>query len=163
MTTTAHLRTLVFIMDAERILLGRKKRGFGAGKWNGFGGKLQAGESLPVAAQRELTEEAGIEAIHLEQRGVLTFAFENGLDPLEVHVFVATAWEGTPVETEEMAPQWFPLATIPYREMWADDSHWLPLLLAGKHFIGKFLFQDTEKLVRADVNSVAPATIPWHV
>ena len=27
-----------------RILLGRKKRGMGFGKWNGFGGKIEAGE-----------------------------------------------------------------------------------------------------------------------
>ena len=42
------------------ILLGMKKRGFGTGKWNGFGGKVEAGESNEQAALRELKEESSI-------------------------------------------------------------------------------------------------------
>ena len=38
--------TLVHIRDEENILLGMKKRGFGVGKWNGFGGKVQPGETI---------------------------------------------------------------------------------------------------------------------
>ncbi|KAJ1429629.1 hypothetical protein B484DRAFT_396306, partial [Ochromonadaceae sp. CCMP2298] len=30
----------------REVLLGMKKRGFGAGKWNGFGGKMDPGESM---------------------------------------------------------------------------------------------------------------------
>ena len=32
--------TLVFLREGTRVLLGMKKRGFGVGKWNGFGGKV---------------------------------------------------------------------------------------------------------------------------
>ena len=39
------------------MLLGMKKRGFGTGKWNGFGGKVEVGETVADAAQRELEEE----------------------------------------------------------------------------------------------------------
>ena len=43
--------TLVFPIDEQnRILLGRKKRGFGANKYNGFGGKLDDGESFRECA-----------------------------------------------------------------------------------------------------------------
>ena len=38
--------TLVYIRDDEKVLLGMKKRGFGQGKWNGFGGKVQQNESI---------------------------------------------------------------------------------------------------------------------
>ncbi|CAN0403706.1 unnamed protein product, partial [Ectocarpus sp. 8 AP-2014] len=48
--------------DANEILLGMKKRGFGEGKWNGFGGKVESGESVEEAAKRELMEEAGLTA-----------------------------------------------------------------------------------------------------
>jgi hypothetical protein len=48
--------TLVFcrreLNDHKEILLGMKKRGFGAGKWNGFGGKLEENESNEDAAKR---------------------------------------------------------------------------------------------------------------
>ena len=46
------LLTLVFIIEPERILLGMKKRGFGAGWWNGFGGKVQSDETIEEAARR---------------------------------------------------------------------------------------------------------------
>ena len=41
-----------------RILLGHKRRGMGAGKWNGFGGKREDGETMRECAARELFEEA---------------------------------------------------------------------------------------------------------
>lgn len=44
------------------VLLGLKKRGFGTGKWNGFGGKVEPGETIRQAAIREMKEEAGIES-----------------------------------------------------------------------------------------------------
>jgi 8-oxo-dGTP diphosphatase len=50
--------------------------------------------------------------------------------------------EGEAVETEEAVPLWTPVDAIPYDEMWADDRIWVPLLLAGKRFSGRFLFDD---------------------
>lgn len=48
------LYTLAFIRRGDQVLLGLKKRGFGEGKWNGFGGKLNANETLMEAAQRSV-------------------------------------------------------------------------------------------------------------
>ncbi len=55
--------SLVMILnrEARSILLGMKKRGFGEGKWNGFGGKLEPGERMIQCAQRELEEESGLQ------------------------------------------------------------------------------------------------------
>ncbi len=47
---------------------------------------------------------------------------------------------GEPKETNEMTPRWFDISQIPYEQMWSDDAHWLPLLLADKTFRGKFHF-----------------------
>ena len=52
--------TLVLLREDNRVLLGMKKRGFGAGKWNGFGGKLEPGETVVEAAAREVQEECGL-------------------------------------------------------------------------------------------------------
>lgn len=49
---TKKLYTLAFIRRGNQVLLGLKKRGFGEGKWNGFGGKLNPNETLADAAQR---------------------------------------------------------------------------------------------------------------
>ena len=56
--------TLVFVFNPKKqILLAMKKRGFGEGKWNGAGGKVETGETIIQAASRELGEETGIEII----------------------------------------------------------------------------------------------------
>ena len=46
------LYCLVMAMKNNQILLGYKKRGFGKGKWNGFGGKVEKGETPQEAAIR---------------------------------------------------------------------------------------------------------------
>lgn len=48
----SRLYTLVLVVQPERILLGMKKRGFGAGRWNGFGGKVEEGETIEDGAKR---------------------------------------------------------------------------------------------------------------
>lgn len=134
--------TLVIVHDQEKILLGLKKRGFGAGRWNGFGGKVQDSETVEQAAFRELEEEAGIVPKRLLRRGQLTFLFEEDSDELEVHLFSANNFSGAVVESEEMKPQWFGHDRIPYGDMWADDQHWLPLVLSGKNVKGSFKFDN---------------------
>lgn len=44
--------TLAFVEKGDQVLLGMKKRGFGHGRWNGFGGKVEAGENVRDAAAR---------------------------------------------------------------------------------------------------------------
>jgi 8-oxo-dGTP diphosphatase/2-hydroxy-dATP diphosphatase len=133
--------TLVVIHDDEKILLGLKKRGFGEGRWNGFGGKIEEGETVEQAAARELREESGLEAVNLVLRGTLTFSFEKEPDrELEIPIFTASEFIGEPIESEEMKPQWFAHSEIPYADMWADDPYWLPLILAVKNIKGHMHF-----------------------
>lgn len=134
--------TLVIVESNGEILLGLKKRGFGAGKWNGFGGKVEPGESIADAARRELREEALIDAVHLEHRAINRFRFGDASELLEVHIFHCDHFRGSIGETEEMHPQWFPIDRIPYDQMWIDDKHWLPQFLAGKRFQAYFGFAE---------------------
>jgi 8-oxo-dGTP diphosphatase len=132
--------TLLFMIDKSHILLIRKKRGLGAGKINGPGGRIEPGESPLDCACRELEEELGVRPAGVpEHRGELSFQFVDGYR-LHVHVFSGSAYTGVPCETEEAVPLLTPLDEIPYREMWADDRYWLPMLLEGKRFRGFFLF-----------------------
>jgi len=109
------LLTLSLILKDNKILLGMKKRGFGQGRWNGFGGKVIEGETIEEAAKRELKEEVGILAKKLERRGILRFTFDNSPNELlEVHVFLVSEFEGKPLESEEMKPQWFKISEIPF-------------------------------------------------
>jgi len=97
--------------------------------------------------QREVQEECGVVVKDFNKRGVLEFEFQGEPEILEVHVFSARDFEGDPIETEEMRPQWFSVEEIPLESMWPDDKHWIPLFLEGKNFKGKFLFQDHDTIL----------------
>ena len=139
--------TLCLIHEHPRILLAMKKRGFGAGRWNGYGGKVQEGESVEEAAKRETKEEIDIDIDALEKVGIIEFEFQGNPELLEVHVFRVTQYSGNPKETEEMRPQWFTVDEIPFKDMWPDDAYWFPLFLQGKRFKGRFLFGEGDAVL----------------
>jgi len=142
---------LCFIMRDGQILLIRKKRGLGAGKINGPGGRLERGETALAAAIRETQEEIGVTPTGLQEIGELFFQFLDGYK-LHVAVFAASGCEGELCETPEATPLWTDIDAIPYHEMWEDDAHWLPLLLKRKRFRGYFVF-DGEKLLSYRLDS----------
>lgn len=147
--------TLCLVRQDDRMLLGMKKRGFGAGRWNGFGGKVEENETIEAAAKRETEEECGVIITEMEKVGIHEFEFADKRgDILEVHVFRVDAWQDEPEETEEMRPQWFTIDAIPYDEMWPDDIHWLPVFLAGKKFRTKFLFGEGDTVLENNVQEV---------
>ncbi len=131
--------TLLFVVQGGRVLLIRKKRGLGAGKINGPGGRIDPGETPREAAVREVEEELRVTPTGIERRGELLFQFTDGYS-IHVHVFSATGCRGEPRETAEAVPLWTDLDAIPYNEMWADDRIWLPLMLEGTPFSGRFVF-----------------------
>ena len=131
--------SLCFVRRDGQILMIRKKRGLGAGKINGPGGRLELGENALAAAIRETQEELCITPLNLSERGELHFQFVDGL-ALHCVVFTAEDCLGEPVETDEAIPHWMATSAIPYRDMWADDIHWMPGMLEGKKFKGYFHF-----------------------
>ena len=125
--------TLCFCLKNDHVLLAMKKRGFGAGKWNGYGGKVDGGEQPSTAAVRELKEESGIaaEVDALRQVGHISFYFEE-VPFFECYVYTIQVWQNDPVETSEMKPKWFPVEDLPFAEMWAADIQLVPMVLKSK-------------------------------
>lgn len=148
------ITTLCLLYKYPHILLGNKKRGFGAGRWNGYGGKLEENETLEENIVRELKEECGITPTKFRKRAVMSFDFKDHTPLNEVHVFEISEFEGSPVETEEMIPKWFHIDKLPWDQMWPDDKHWYPLFLAGKNFKGTFFFKDYDTIIRHDLKIV---------
>lgn len=137
--------TLLFVIRDGQVLLIRKKRGLGAGKINGPGGKVDAGETPLECAIRECQEELHITPIDPQYGGQHLFQFTDGYS-IHVWVYRCETFEGTPTETDEAEPLWFALDEVPYDQMWEDDRIWLPLLIAGKRFVGRYVFDDDRML-----------------
>jgi len=141
------VHSLALIIKNGKILLGLKKRGFGAGRWNGFGGKQEKNESIAKLLKREMLEETGIKILKYKKRGILLFEFKNNPQIIEMHIFSIEKYLGQPKESEEMKPKWFDFNKIPYSKMWPDDKYWLPLFLKGGNFRGEFYFKNTKKIL----------------
>jgi len=145
-----HHATLCYVFDGEKVLLGMKKKGFGEGKLNGYGGKVENGETYEEAAAREMKEESGIDVSELQKVAELDFKFTNAPPGKDwdqvVHVYFAGSWEGHPVETDEMKPEWFHKNKLLnqhdeiYKKFWDDDKYWFPEVLKGKKLYGWFVF-----------------------
>ena len=131
--------TLIFVIRDGQILLIRKKRGLGAGKINGPGGKIDPGETPQECVVREAEEELGITALDPVEIGILHFQFTDGL-AIQCHVFRATEFTGIATETDEAIPLWTPLDAIPIEEMWEDDRYWIDHLIQSRKFRGYFEF-----------------------
>ena len=75
----------------------------------------------------------------------LKFQFRDGY-PIHAHVFTANDFEGEARETDEAIPLWTSLDAIPYPEMWQDNPLWMPLLLEGVPFSGRYVFDGDSML-----------------
>lgn len=148
------LTSLCIIHQHPRILLGMKKRGFGAGKWNGFGGKILPSETLEKSVRREFKEEAGVILDTINKIGFLEFEFPMNSEIVEVSIYKAENFSGEITESEEMRPQWFHVDEIPFKEMWPDDIFWIPLFLDNKKFKGKFIFGENDAILKQELIEV---------
>ena len=156
------LMTLIFPVREGEVLLGMKKVRWGAGNWNGFGGKVKVGdekeegeedEAIESAAVRELAEEVGLIANSIEKKGVITFHNAKINTTAEVHVFTTDDFSGEPTESDEMTPQWFKVSELPLSEMWRADKEWVPRVFEEGEFKGEFFYNENDELVDFSVEN----------
>ena len=139
--------TLCLVLKEDQILLGLKKEGPGSGKYNGYGGKVEPGETIEQAALRELKEESELESTpeDLNKVGEIDFYFPHKPEWNQtVHTFIVKSFKGEPKETKEMGVGWFNLNEVPYGKMWDGDKHWMPLILSGKKVKATIVFKDVD-------------------
>ncbi len=152
--------TLLFLIKRSKgkitdICLAMKKKGFGAGRYNGAGGKVENNETIKKASIRETEEEIGVEVKQIEKVAKLSFTFPHNPSWSQiVHVYLGEKWEGNIKESEEMNPKWFKIKDIPYKEMWPDDIFWLPKVISGEKVIASFTFGEKDLILEKEVNTV---------
>ena len=148
--------TLCLLRKDNSIMLALKKRGFGEGKYNGVGGKLEKGETPSEAMVRECSEEIGVTPTTYEKVGYIYFDeyYKGKKEQVAFHLYVATEWEGKLTESDEMKPRWFSINRIPFKKMFPDDKYWLPLILEGKKIKAYFDFDEDWNLISKNIEEV---------
>ncbi len=113
------------------------------GKVNGLGGKLEPDEDVVSSLRREIREEAAVELTSIQLRGTITWTnFGPKREEWLGFVFLADAWDGTPLEANhEGTLEWIDRARLIRAcdedeevraaadlPMWAGDRHFVPLV-----------------------------------
>lgn len=108
---------------------------------------MEGTETIEESLHREVMEEAGIKIHNPVKLGILDFEFPHTGLHIENHVYKVREFEGEPIETEEMRPEWFNIDELPFSLMWRDDPYWMPMFLKDKKFKGKFVFDENENIL----------------
>lgn len=148
--------TLLIVRKNGKLLLGRKKRGFGEGKYNGVGGKLEFNETPDQAMLRETMEEVGIIPLNWQKVGYIEYdeMMKGERSLVCMHLYIATDYEGEPKSSDEVEPFWFDENNLPWNEMLGDDIYWYHHMLEGKKFKAKFCFDDDFNVVSHNIDIV---------
>lgn len=148
--------TLLLIIKDNRILLARKKRGFGEGKLNGVGGKQEIGETIEETMIRETQEEIGVVPKDFFKMAIIDFDeyVKGKRTNVSMHIFLAKDFDGEISESDEMNPEWHDLKNIPFNQMFADDNFWLPEILKGNKVIGNFVYDEDFNILSKDLKIV---------
>ena len=148
--------TLCLLKKDNKILLAMKKRGFGEGKYNGVGGKIEKGETPEQAMIRETEEEISVTPTKYEKVGTIEFDefYKGNKEKVVFYLYLADEWKGEPSESEEMKPEWFDINSIPYDKMFPDDKYWLPHVLEGKKINAYFEFDEEWNMLSSKITDL---------
>ena len=150
MTYTPILATLGYILspDGKRVLLVHRNRRPGdahLGKYNGLGGKLDAGEDVVTCLRREVREESGLGCEELVLRGTISWpGFGKHGEDWFGFLFLITRFTGQPrTECPEGTLEWVEVGRLARLPLWEGDRHFLPLVFdrAGRQFHGVMPYQ----------------------
>jgi 8-oxo-dGTP diphosphatase len=153
MAYTPIIGTLGYIMseDGQQVLMihrNARPDDLHLGKYNGLGGKLEAGEDVASGLKRELHEEAGIEVTGMTLRGTVSWPGfgKNGEDWLGF-IFRIDHWTGTPFTANpEGSLEWVPLERLLQfaLPLWEGDPYFIPLVFSDdpRQFHGVMPYRD---------------------
>ncbi len=125
--------TIVFLVTPRHVWLAPKKRKCGVGFLNGYGGKVENGESILESAVRE-TEAESLVALSVRDLVLITTLdfFKVSEHIFQGHIFLATRWSGQPQETVEMGrPELHLRKDPPLQRMLKGDALWVPRVMEG--------------------------------
>lgn len=127
----------------------RKANDIHEGKWNGLGGKFEAGETPEECVRREVQEEAGLLIQNPRLHGLLMFPNFKGND-WYVFVFTASEFSGELIDSPEGKLEWIEDSQLSSLNLWESDHIFLPWIQRDEFFSAKFEYEG-DKMRRYEV------------
>ena len=139
--------SLVYLFEDDKCLMlhrVKKERDLHKNKWNGLGGKREATESPEECAIREVYEESGLTVNSLKFSGHIFFPeFDKEMNNWSVFIFTSEDFRGKILKNPpEGELHWIAKNEILDLNLWEGDKYFLPLVLSGTTFLGKFKYTD---------------------
>ena len=130
---SAPAATVCFIWRNDKVLLQERPPGrVWAGRLNGPGGKVAAGETPGAAIVREVAEETRLHIADPLCHGVLELVFGvPERSRLAVFLFSCERFTGRARGGREGKLRWYPDDRLPFDRLWPDMRYWLPTVLDG--------------------------------
>jgi len=139
------LATLCYLKNNDKTLMvyrNKKPNDIHQGKWNGLGGKFEAGESPEECVIREVREESGFLS-NPKLHGLLMFPKFKG-DNWYVFVFTAHKFTGEIIDSPEGRLEWIPDDKLTSLNLWESDQIFFPWLEGESFFSAKFVYVDDQ-------------------
>lgn len=141
------LATLCYVIDKynnSTLMIHRikKENDYHEGKWNGLGGKFEAGESPEECAVREIKEESGLIVKSLRLCGFITFPNFDGIEDWYVFIFTVNDFEGTLIDSTEGKLEWIANNKVTELNLWEGDKIFLEWLYHDNFFSAKFNYEN---------------------
>lgn len=153
------LATLCYVKRAGHTLMvyrNKKPNDIHEGKWNGLGGKFEAGETPEDCVIREIHEESGLSIRNPKLCGLLMFPNFKGSD-WYVFVFTATEFNGELIDNSpEGKLEWIPDEKMSSLNLWESDHIFMPWIKNGDFFSAKFGYQG-DKMTGYEVTFHSPS------
>jgi len=141
------LATLCYVRHQGKTLMLhriKKQNDMHEGKWNGLGGKMEAGETPEECAIREIREESGLLAERLHLKGFITFPMFDGQKDWYVFLFVIDRFSGELIDSPEGRLEWVDNDKLLDLPLWAGDEIFLKWLDEKRFFSAKFVYKQKE-------------------
>ena len=138
--------TLCYIQNGNKTLMlhrVKKENDIHEGKWNGLGGKFEAGESPEDCVIREIKEETGLDIVNPTFKGILTFPFFNKGEDYYVFLFTANEFSGELIDDcPEGNLEWKETSKLLELNLWDGDKYFIPLLNKEGVFSMKLTYEN---------------------
>jgi len=137
------LATLCYVINRDKTLMLhriKKKNDVHEGKWNGLGGKFEAGETPQECAVREVKEESGLLIKDPMMHGFITFPMFDGKKDWYVFLFTAKEFSGELIDSHEGKLEWIDNDKLLDLNLWEGDRIFIPWLFQEKFFSAKFVY-----------------------